>query len=80
MNKVLYIINYTNRLNGERCTYMDVGFETEEEAQRELDKILREAQKRKYTLQELIDIPSGYVRSFMVGIRWKIKPIRVRPV
>ena len=77
MHTMLYSIKYTNRLTGKRCSYMNIGFATPESAQRELDILLAESNKNKYTDQELQNIEPLYLRSWMIGIDWKIEPIKI---
>lgn len=74
----LYVIKYTNRLTGERCTYMNVGFETPEAAQLELDRIIKLQNKRPYSIQELLNIESEYLRSWMIGDAWKVEQINIK--
>ena len=76
--RTLYSIKYTNRLTGERCTYMYIGFETQERAQTELNLLLREQKKQPYTTEELLRVGSQFLRSWMIGTEWKIEPIKCK--
>jgi len=76
--KTYYGIKFTDCLTGKRHRYMNIGFETPDQAQRELDKLIREKEKKNYSINDLKNIAPQYLMSYMVGIDWKIEPIKLR--
>ena len=75
--KILYQIEYTNRLTGKENTYMNVGFESEESAQREIGLLKKQQSKKHFSIEELMRMENQYIRSWMVAENWKIKPVSV---
>jgi len=57
---------------------MNIGFETPESAQIELDKLLRESTKTQYSIEELMKIQPQYLHTYMVGCDWKIETVKCR--
>lgn len=77
----LYQITYTNVRTGKRETYMSVGFETKEDAERELKLLVKEAKKwrGKYNSHAIIgDI--SYTPSYAIGKYWRIKKVKCTPL
>ena len=70
--KILYQIEYTNRLTGKENTYMNVGFESEESAQREIGLLKKQQSKKHFSIEELMRMENQYIRSWMVAENWKI--------
>ena len=79
---MLYRITYLNILTGLRCNYMQIGFETEEAAQRELFNVKREKEKNKHIYTEGVIkncIETGMrIPSCVIGIDWKIEEVKTK--
>jgi len=69
-------ITYMNRLTGEKCTYMNMGFRSPERAQDEIRCILKS--RKLYSDKELESWLNSSDRkpSYIVGTDWKVEPIK----
>ena len=72
----LWGIYYTHP-NGSKMQYMAIGFKSEDEAQIELDKILRAGEKWRLT-HDISDYDITRLRSFQIGTDWVIEEIKVK--
>lgn len=80
MENIKWQIKYTDGLTGERKTYMQIGFESQEDAQKELDVINREREKFK-NMNRFLKRPDNYFkyRALLHGKNFRIKKINTKP-
>jgi hypothetical protein len=72
MKKDVWQIMYTHCITGERLCYMNIGFDTEEDAKREI--LILKKQSKKYNI--------GYYtnnRASVIGKNFRIKKIKITP-
>ena len=81
---MLWKLTYLSILDGQRHTYMNIGFESPEAAEQERDKLQREYEKRwaQRTDDEIRQMYLNGIKMYtaMIAREYKIEPIKLRKV
>lgn len=81
-NKQLFKITYISILDGAKHTYMNIGFESYERAEREKDLLEKEYKKRwsEYSDDEIREMYINGTKMYisMFGRDFKVEPIKLR--
>jgi hypothetical protein len=71
-NEQFYKITYTNVLTGLRETYMRIGFNSQESAVNEKNRILREAKRLRKQHIDVRTMKGLIIPSYLIGKNWRI--------
>ena len=73
-------ITYRDSRTGLRVHYMQIGFDSKKQAIREMNLLKTKAKKfkKKNKNRNLNNYMSSYIRAYMIGTHWKVKPIKLK--
>lgn len=75
----MFRITYYDPREGVRKNYMEIGFETYENAFNQL-ACIRRNKKEFLKDNRLSSVPAEYLKIYMIGQRWKIEPIKMKSI
>ena len=74
----LWRITYLNKLTGKRQNYMQVGFESEQQAFDEVRRLKDHAKKIAISNTDLLTFPQQFIKAWMVAVDIKVEPIKLK--